>query len=390
MTSTKAPDKRYALPEASVYFQKDRVIRGYLEGCTKDVPPILVEIAPHYWSMDRSNTKRGVWITSTETKAWYWLKQPHASQEKLHTPMRAKFGLVSNLIDVLLEERGGNRIYFKKHLSSQPRELHDSLAYGHYEPFDWNLLESNAHFFVYQHLLGLTAEVHKDTPLMKGLLTLGNHKTKKKWTQALYLESALKAERRSQRTPWGNLVENAKLVRPNANKEAVIEYAAARQRESSDMARSVTRSDSSLDDNDDVDSSDDDVYCAPAALSPAKQDVIVDKNKPKKRLRADSNSVLAAKRKSPNKMREIHNTLYDSDDDDDYVASSPKKKHHTLNGKKKRVSNRHLADSDDEEDNDDVAPKSPQEPATYEYSPERMVEALVRKRRIWLLDYRSL
>jgi len=214
-----------------------------LQGRNSDTPPIPIQIplsSDEYWSVDRScHEKLGIWVLSSRG-AWYWLKQCHASQEEVHQPIRAKFGLLVNIIDVLIEEHNGQESYHaEQHLKLTPQELHERLScmdtalFEEYkkdsecdffifqEPFDYTLLsEQGGAAFCKQHLEGLALEGFNESKFFKGLKS---NRPNKKWKSFEYRASAELAEERSQRTSWGELLSNAEPIRPNWNMEAKLD-----------------------------------------------------------------------------------------------------------------------------------------------------------------------
>lgn len=211
-----------------------------LQGKTFDLTPIRIEIPASgvSLSVDFTNDRRGLWVNSGD--AWYWLHDWHASQDTLHQAMRAKFGLLSNLIDTLLE--GGYFENFHRELS--PKLLHqklsclDEAAFQVFkqnrdddddtlifqEPFDYTLLsEQGSISFIKQHLGGLYPGFDK-SKFWKELVKLKGHKRgTPKWTSEQYRASAELAEERSQRMPWGVRLPNANETHFNWNVEARLD-----------------------------------------------------------------------------------------------------------------------------------------------------------------------
>ena len=162
------PDQRVALPETG-QFQDNVVLHAMLEGKNPNTPavpiqiPLSKEIA---WVVDRTPEKRGIWIEYGPGGAWYWLKEWHDSQDILQQPIRAKLGLLSNILSILEEERD--------HIKLTPKQLHqrlsckDAIAFEDYkqstqgeflifqEPFDYILLaEHGGANFCKRYLAGL-------------------------------------------------------------------------------------------------------------------------------------------------------------------------------------------------------------------------------------------
>ena len=150
------------------------------------------------------------------------------SQEDVHARMRAIFGLFSNLSDMLSERKTGDGLcvlsYVKEvHCSRTPEESHSLLSptpeqkekYPDLpqEPFDLSLLRREAGC-IRRHLVGLDTEyLTSQCEFMKGLRnTEINFKKASKqadqWTREPidYASSALAAEARGCRRPWGDLI----------------------------------------------------------------------------------------------------------------------------------------------------------------------------------------
>ena len=105
-------------------FKRNQVLCGRLQGNTKEIPPIDVKIPVEGYkiSVDFTEETRGLWVATK--KAWYWLHDCHESQDEIHQITRAKFGLMSNLIDILLEGS-----YFEtSHCNLSPKEVHQKLS----------------------------------------------------------------------------------------------------------------------------------------------------------------------------------------------------------------------------------------------------------------------
>lgn len=124
-----------------------------------------------YWTVDLSHTERGIWIKTS--KGWYKLAEPSRvkvpqpgadgsvslSQEDVHAPMRAKFGLLSNLSKMLGElplVNGAAHAMLTEHLNRSPKESHQLLTPMeeqwrencglNLDPFDLDLLRHEAKF----------------------------------------------------------------------------------------------------------------------------------------------------------------------------------------------------------------------------------------------------
>jgi hypothetical protein len=184
------------------------------------------------WSIDRDYTDRGIWFQTND--AWYKLEQPCTarlysgkSQDDVHLELRAKFGLVSNLLDMFNEKSKSLRLenFFGLHDSRTPSESYNVLSPtpGHLErhpelptePFDMELLRREA-TFVKQHIQDCGVGFSK-SKFVKGLTEMEKerkktHKHKKKGGDRKdddefdYLASAEAAEKRSGRRPWGSLI----------------------------------------------------------------------------------------------------------------------------------------------------------------------------------------
>lgn len=191
---------------------------------------ITVSLKPRSWFIDRSHSTRGIWIASNN--AWYMLKKPCDTkdgtgkrQEDVHLPMRAKFGLVSNLSDMFSElHEAGMEVtsYAKIHAHRTPLESYRLLCPSaemiekfpdiSLEPFDYELLRREAKF-VKMQLEKLDEHLTRRCTFMRGLSQLEqDFQTAKKrgeeWTKVNFdfRTSAEKSEKRSNRMPWGCMV----------------------------------------------------------------------------------------------------------------------------------------------------------------------------------------
>ena len=193
----------------------------------KPLPVVLRRL--NLWSIDRDYNDRGIWFQTND--AWYKLEQPckapiwnGQSQGDLHLELRAKFGLVSNLLDMLTEKSKALNLdnFFGLHDSRTPSESHSVLTpkpeqLERYpmlptEPFDLDLLMREA-TFVKQHISDCGVDFAKSN-FIKGLTEM-----EKEWKKIQkkaggrkdiddfdYLASAKAAEKRSGRRPWGCLI----------------------------------------------------------------------------------------------------------------------------------------------------------------------------------------
>jgi hypothetical protein len=207
-------------------FSQAHSLHGTLEpvkGLTNH-PPIKVVIQNiRGWSIDRSEETRGVWIETS--KAWYKLLSPSTSFQQdgstttmhdIHTPFRAKFQLLSNLIDMLSED---DFHYLDFHLSKRPTQVFQALCLtsqllSKYPdlnpiPFDIRLLRRNP-AFIKHHLTKLHPDLTSSCEFMKGLTQMEEifknaKKIKERWVVEPfdYMKSALDAKRRGSSEPYG-------------------------------------------------------------------------------------------------------------------------------------------------------------------------------------------
>ena len=150
------------------------------------------------------------------------------SQEFVHLPIRAKFGLLSNLADMLGERPGGlpeRSLVAEVHAHRTPEESHVLLKTSDEElqnhdlnsdPFDWDLLRREVGF-VQDYLKDFDEGLVPKCRFMKGLAEMKKQfnnakKNKEEWAtrEFNYLSSAEGAERRSNRLPWGCMMPGAK------------------------------------------------------------------------------------------------------------------------------------------------------------------------------------
>lgn len=228
-------------------------LRGMLVTQQEGVDNIPVRINfDGRWSVDRDNELRGIWAQTD--RAWYWLKRPcsrqttypvhisvdgiqqtndhssvdvtYPSQDELHLELRAKLGLVSNLCDLFLfDETPDSFALLTRHANQTADALHKELTPSPQllakfpnrspEPFDLQLLKRHA-TFIKNHFLGF----HPQFPPKCAFATaLKQTVMSREWTRDELLASALAAERRGGRYPWGELLhdDNAPTRRVNPN-----------------------------------------------------------------------------------------------------------------------------------------------------------------------------
>jgi len=254
---------RQPLPEDNI-FADGHVVYGYLalrkdngnntagsRGKDAGPPPnrLAVRIADaSIWTIDRTPNGRGLWVHSP--RGCYKLLEPDdqrvpVSQADLHLYLRARFGLLSNLLDLMSEPYNNNaNNYVPVHARRSPANIHALLSpneetYKKFhtaaeplnrEPFDLELLERCPEF-VRRHLLHYHPLLHEGCAFMKRLTSMMTEKEaslvdeaapprpgpgqRRPWTREDYLRSATEAERRGQRTPWGDALPDAKPIKPN-------------------------------------------------------------------------------------------------------------------------------------------------------------------------------
>ena len=204
-----------------------KVARARTKGRDPPKPQPVVLRRLLLWSIDRDFNDRGIWIQTSD--AWYKLEQPCTarvyngkSQDDVHLELRAKFGLVSNLLDMFNEKSKSLKLenFFGLHDSRTPSESLNVLTPSPgqlerhpmlpTEPFDMELLRREA-TFVKQHIQDCGVGFAKSN-FVKGLTEMEKewkktHKDKKKGGGEFdYLASAEAAEKRSGRRPWGSLI----------------------------------------------------------------------------------------------------------------------------------------------------------------------------------------
>ena len=183
------------------------------------------------WVFDLHFEDRGIWVQSRD--AWYKLKKPcnklvilpngeQSSQEILHQSLRAKCGLMNNLLDMMSNKNGTLDFSYLMYHSKQNPFASYSVLYASEEelkqnpnicndPFDMELLK-RASKFVKTHFEGADSNFKKTCTFMKGLTSLSNDfesAKKRSDTWAIqpfdYICSAEFSEQRSNRYPWGCL-----------------------------------------------------------------------------------------------------------------------------------------------------------------------------------------
>jgi len=249
----------------STNFSSRYELHGYLEpnGKTSHSPLPIAIHELKAWSIDRTDSSRGIIILSNFAR--YRLKCPrqtpltindapdlHESalgsltMEQVHYRMRAMFGLVSNILDILGEKLNGamDSYYTRIHVRRTPIDVYTMLKPNQeqqvfypevpLEPFDMNLLKHCAGF-VRDHILQFHPMVTQDCEFIKGLDEMAAEfkaarKAKQPWTTASldYLRSALDAERRSGRTPSGERIPGKEPPHPNKLLDILAESASSK------------------------------------------------------------------------------------------------------------------------------------------------------------------
>ena len=250
---------------------------------------------PTSWAFDRSKSDRGIWVATKGGGARYKLLQPDAeavsldatitvgegageeaaaaetadvrrtaveatlpSQSDVHLPLRARLGLLSNLVDLLSEPFGGGdgdgdggdgeeeANYVPIHAVRTPAAIHALLSPTpeilaqhntseeplNSEPFDLELLRE-CPGFVRRHLAAMHPLLDGDSVFMSELEAMeaarqpsktdsndAGNDDDVKWSDEGYLRSAEGAEKRGRRTAWGDLISGegeggGSRVRPN-------------------------------------------------------------------------------------------------------------------------------------------------------------------------------
>lgn len=225
----KADNVPLALPDSEKFSQgkEQHVICGLLVSRDGNNAPLSFELRqPVYWCVDRLKCKRGIWVTSS-SGTWYWLKQPHATQEAVHLPLRAKLGLLSNVLDVLMEEHSGMAPEAVHELLScndgtinQRRETSSVPLWK--TPWDMDLFW-HALPFLKRQLKAVLGTGWEKSIFWKALCKMSKTKespeTKIAWTPAKYLEKAENAEMRAQQLPWGEPLANPTPMQPNCSEQ---------------------------------------------------------------------------------------------------------------------------------------------------------------------------
>ena len=200
-----------------------------LPNCGRSKASFKVEITGlKMWSLDRHFQDRGIWVLSRN--AWYKLEKPcqklitlsngaKISQDVLHQPLRAKCGLISNIIDMMSVSGILQVEFIKYHAERLPYQSYSDLCLTKEEkqmnpricdvPFHFELLRRDPIFFKTQ-LKGLDARFSHTCAFMKGLSVLSSELKEAKNRKELwaleyfdYRASAEGAETRSNRYPWG-------------------------------------------------------------------------------------------------------------------------------------------------------------------------------------------
>jgi len=247
--------RRFALPGGNKFGILDQ-LHGVLEPKDSNDKPIQIVINRlNIWILDCTTQSRGFWVESSN--AWYKLKHPCPvgipisvklkddldlgeavlpSQADLHLPLRAKFGLLSNILDIFSEEFAGEpHYYLNLHACRTPTETYQILSREDVtlenqsesnnlelaEPFDLELLRYSAGF-IKRHLSNFHPNLTTNCEFVKGLSRFENDFVNSynglKWTAETYRDSAEQAEKRSNRTSFGELLSLEK-IRPNKKLE---------------------------------------------------------------------------------------------------------------------------------------------------------------------------
>lgn len=241
-------------------FEKDFVIQGSLlpesnqstSSNHQDLIQVLLSSIKS-WVIDRSHDNRGIYVqTST---AFYWLKEPCkdtvdiggneqaigtpndnqpstniTSQEIIHQPIRAKFGLLSNLIDMFSDQNYNFVNFYAKrsitntHCLLRPNaeilaRYDTSEEPLNKEPFDLNLLKQFPEF-VRRNMENLHDMLPNECVFFYSIKEFEQQFKERQrklvpWSDEEYIESAEASESRSGRHSWGELKPNVKKARPN-------------------------------------------------------------------------------------------------------------------------------------------------------------------------------
>lgn len=232
-----------------------------------DYVPIVLTALMH-WDIDLSFQMRGIWV-KTES-AWYYLKDPcHSSvlrvsyfdapttshspdpylpsQATLNLPLRAKLGLLSNILDMLSEKRDSDDddyVYAKIHATIPVEKCHYTLCldstilktkYSHIkpplneEPFDINLLkQKGVAKFIRNLLINYHEALSDESIFIKSFDELEQLDQKKVnqhvWRDDDYRESAQVAERRSKREMWGEALSTTCNEEVHPNRLLLLEH----------------------------------------------------------------------------------------------------------------------------------------------------------------------
>jgi hypothetical protein len=147
-----------------------------------------------------------MWLAMNDV--FHLLKVPSVEQNPKHTQVRARFGLLSNIVDLFTPTSGD----VPKHLIEElhdmtPKEVHAHMSCDDKEPFDLKLLLESTDFL--QTHLRQFFEGHTSKEFWKGI---AKKQKKKTFKEDDYKHSAILAEERSQREPWGRRLKNAKEI----------------------------------------------------------------------------------------------------------------------------------------------------------------------------------
>lgn len=256
------------------------------------VPIILTKLI--HWEIDSSFQHRGIWVKTDS--AWYYLKDPcHVSvprvtyfdsedknatsdnhpssstkttvaidptssfqkhlaqdpylpsQATLHIPLRAKIGLLSNILDIFSEKKGDkDSFYAPLHAKVSVEESYRMLSldsnllktkYSHLsppindEPFDMKLLmQKGVAKFLRQQLTNYHLALSDNSVYMTSLQDLAVRMDEQKkftlhrWSDNDFRQSAVNAENRGRRESWCGPLPNTHEIRPNRLIELEIEH----------------------------------------------------------------------------------------------------------------------------------------------------------------------
>ena len=162
-----------------------------------------------------------IWIESQN--AWYKLLEPDSTKKFLfngkkttqfvvHMPIRAACSLTANILDMMDEFDFDKQSYFRTiHADKTPHQIHESLCYGDFEPFDFELLKREVQFVRHFVQNCYRNYLKKECIFFQGMLELQNHllrskKSKESWTSRDidYEKSAVASEARGKRNMCGS------------------------------------------------------------------------------------------------------------------------------------------------------------------------------------------